>query len=180
MKIDIAVHGRFHAFDLANQLHRQGSVGSATYPGLSEKFMPPNAAVVFPHFEVAATVPGSGLPMPVRRATAAIRGCPKPGPFVVDVSWVELGDAESIPVARSRRRVVIERGSTHVVHQTEVLRVAYDEIGQPFLTRPGNRRPGNAGYDLADAIAVPSTIAAESFIRGGIPEELGLATRSGS
>ena len=61
-------------------------------------------------------------------------------------------------------KVVIERGSTHIVHQTEVLRVAYDEIGQPFTDTPQEIVDREMReYDLADAIAVPSTIAAELY-----------------
>jgi len=190
MKIDIAVHGRFHAFNLANQLHRRGALGRlyTTYPEFAaKKFMPPNAAVkCFPHFEAwrrlssrlgLARSLSAGLP---RRFGGAVAKHLVHSSSDILVGW-SSATLESIPVARDLgMKVVIERGSTHIVHQTEVLRVAYDEIGQPFTDTPQEIVDREMReYDLADAIAVPSTIAAESFIRRGIPEEKLIVSRLG-
>ncbi len=69
-------------------------------------------------------------------------------------------------------KVVIERGSTHIQHQTDVLTRAYDACHLDFNeTHPITIERELAEYETADAIAVPTRFAADTFVARGIPPE---------
>jgi glycosyltransferase involved in cell wall biosynthesis len=66
--------------------------------------------------------------------------------------------------------IVIERGSTHIQYQTEILVAEYARLGlgqaptSPILVERELRE-----YEQADAIAVPSRFAAHTFTDRGVP-----------
>jgi glycosyltransferase involved in cell wall biosynthesis len=77
---------------------------------------------------------------------------------------------EAIPVARTRgMSIVIERGSSHIAHQAEVLAREYaslDISATPVDDRMIEREL--AEYSDADAIMVPTTYAAATFTERGV------------
>ena len=77
---------------------------------------------------------------------------------------------EAIPVAQGRgAKVVIERGSTHILTQQRILSEAFAEWGLSFRMTQGEIIERECReYDLADRIVVPTRIAADSFIREGV------------
>ena len=183
MKVAVAVHGRFHAFDLVRELaSRQIMVSLATtYPrAVARRFLPPEVKVhAAPLLEI------------VRRVAPYLRGCPSPdvwiasrfGRFVarslpdeadIFVGW-SGASLEALHVARSRgMRIVIERGSTHIGHQARILAEEYGRHGsdRPAVDARMVERE-LAEYGAADAIMVPTRYAAKTFIREGInPQKL--------
>lgn len=96
------------------------------------------------------------------------------------VGW-SSATLEAIAPARDLGlKVVIERGSTHIVHQTDVLRDEYRRHGKEFsATDPGIIERELREYDLADAIAVPSRLAAQTFRDAGVPAEKLIVTPLG-
>lgn len=179
MKVAIAVHGRFHAFDLARGLHRRGALSqvATTYPAfVARRWLPaPIRLRTAPWLEAWRRLYGRApfLPAPdsgvaVAFGRFAARTLPEDADVLVGWSSATL---EAIPVARSRgMRVVIERGSTHIQHQTEILAAEYACLGlgrvptSPVLIERELRE-----YEEADAIAVPSRLAARTFVDRGIP-----------
>ena len=181
MKVCVSVHGRFHAFELARGLHRRSALQCllTTYPAFAaRRFIDPDVPLrTAPWLEVW------------RRLYPKLRLGPQPdlaiskafGRFAVGalknvqadvlVGW-SSATLEAIPIARNKgMKVVIERGSTHIGHQTEVLRDEYRRHGLLFqATAPGIVERELREYELADAIAVPSRFAARTFIERGIPE----------
>lgn len=182
MKVAVAVHGRFHGFDLAGQLHRWGLLAGllTTYPAFAvRRFLPAEIPVAsVPWLELLRRAwPALGLPgrtdaeVARRFGRFAARRLPE---CDLLVGW---SGASLEAMAEARRRgikVVLERGSTHMAAQTETLATAYDRWGLPWMpTQPELVERELAEYEGADLIALGSRHAAESFLaRGFAPERL--------
>lgn len=170
MKVAVAVHGRFHAFDLAAQLHRRGMLARllTTYPGFAlRRFLPVGTpAATIGWLEVArrvwARLPGSSDLFVARRfgrfAAANLPECD------ILVAWSGAG-LEAMTEARRRGvKLVLERGSTHMDHQSRVLAEAHARWGLAWHpTSPELVAREKAEYALADMIALGSGHAAASF-----------------
>jgi len=177
MKVCVSVHGRFHAFELAAGLARRGALAAllTTYPGIAVRrltgaHLPVRAAW---WLEVRRRI--SALAMrdtDLARAFGAFAAANLPADADLLVGW-SAATLEAIEPARARgMKVVIERGSTHIAHQTDVLRQAYGAQGLSFDgTAPEIIAREEAEYAAADAIAVPTRFAAETFEARGIPAE---------
>ena len=181
MRVAVSVHGRFHGFDLARELNTQNALAGllTTYPAYLVRRHVGNV-------DTLATAPTLELQ---RRICQRLRGACADvdgrisaafGAFSarhlpacdVLVGW-SSATLEAIPVAHnSGARVVIERGSSHILHQTNVLSELYARHGRAFAgtsTRIIEREL--AEYEAADLIAVPSTYAAETFTAHGVAAE---------
>ncbi|MEQ9122755.1 MAG: glycosyltransferase family 4 protein, partial [Alphaproteobacteria bacterium] len=92
-----------------------------------------------------------------------------PDDFDVFVGW-SSASLEAIEVAKaSGKLTVVERGSTHIKHQQEVLDRVYRAHGQRFRgIDPRFIDRECAEYETADLIAVPTAFAATSFVARGI------------
>ncbi len=190
MKVFVSVHGRFHAFELAGGLHRRGLLERVltTYPAFAaRKIMGPDVPLrTVPRLEAW------------RRLHPKIRLGPQPdlaiarafGRFAARslrgtradllVGWSSATLEAIAPAKDSGLKVVIERGSTHITHQTEILRDEYRRHGKEFTaTDPGIIERELREYDLADAIAVPSEFAAQTFRDAGIAAEKLIVTPLG-
>ena len=179
MKVAIAVHGRFHAFDLARGLHTRDALSqvATTYPAfVARRWLPaPIRLSTAPWLEAWRRLYGRVplLPAPdpalaVAFGRFAARTLPEGADLLVGWSSASL---EAIPAARSRgMRVVIERGSTHIQHQTEILTAEYARLGLGRApTPPALVERELSEYEQADAIAVPSRFAASTFVARGVP-----------
>jgi len=177
-RVAIAAHGRYHAFDLARELHRMGHLArlTTTYPAFAvRRFVPASASL--------RTVPALGL-WRWAHARAAVIPSPDPGlakafarfaartlPDGADllVGW-SAGILEAIAPAHDRgMSVIVERGSTHISHQAETLEEEYRSFRlAPPTTAPETIERELAEYQAADAIVTPSRFAAETFAVRGI------------
>lgn len=178
MKISIAVHGRFHAFELARELYRRGALAAlaTTYPAFAARRIVGRRANIHaaPWLELRRRLHqrfGLGRQPDAAIATAfgrfAARTAATEGDLLVGWSAATL---EAIPVAHARGApVVLERGSSHIAHQTALLTEAYARHGLTFdETPPQIIERELAEYAEADAIAVPSTFAATTFLARGV------------
>lgn len=183
MKVAIAVKGRFHAFDLARQLQERGLLGRliTSYPRwLARRFGVAVSRVssVFSNEvmdRAARRVPAGafqrlGLQPRLhqhfaRRAAARLQA----GNDVL-VAWSGV----ALPsIGRARElgmKVVVERGSSHIAHQRDVLQREYQELGLvPRLPHPAVIETEQAEYAAADAVSVPSSFARDTFLARGFP-----------
>ncbi len=182
MKVRIAVHGRFHAFELALGLHRQGILEclQTTYPEFAVRRV------------IGSDVPLATAPLlelwrrlgPKLTSRAAVNvtvakkfaqtvaGSLKASNADILIGW-SSATLDAIPVAHDKgMRVIIERGSTHISHQSEMLAAANKSLGIVVAPTPAEIIDRELmEYDACDAIMVPSEIAAASFVRHGIPRE---------
>lgn len=173
MKVAVAVHGRFHGFELAAELYARRMLArlDTTYP----RFVCPARMKVrtLPVLEFLRRawprlrLPGNpDLFIAQRFARSLARHLPQ-ADILVGWSGASL---EAMAPARARgMKVVLERGSTHMAHQTEILRDAYDRFGLPWrATDPRLIERELAEYQQADLICTGSSFARQTFIDRGI------------
>ena len=176
MKVAVAVHGRFHAFELAGHLHREGLLAqlATTYPAfVARRFLPAGVPL--------ATAPWIEA---IRRAHAALGIGSAPDLFIARAfgrfSARHLPEADALvtwsgasveAIAAAKRRgmfVALERGSTHIVSQTEILRAAHARWGVRWNgTDPRLIERELSEYDSADVIVTGSSYARASFLDRG-------------
>lgn len=178
MKVNIAVHGRWHAFELANGLHRRGVMGrlATTYPAIvARRFLNPGIALrTRPLLEVRRRIydrwqMGGKPDLAIAKAFARFAARTMTSDADILVGW-SSGTLEAIrPAQANGLKVVIERGSTHIRNQMRVLRAAYAEFGLDYQgTEEEIIARELAEYEQCDAIAVPSDYAADTFVAEGI------------
>lgn len=179
LRVSIAVHGRYHAFDLARGLYDQGYLAqlATTYPRFAaRRFLPPglrirSAARLEIWRRLAARFPFVPRPDPgvsIAFGRFAARTLPKDANLLV--GW-SSAIKEAIEPARARgMKVCVERGSTHILHQGRVLREASARSGIAPPRTPAKTIDRELWeYENADAIAVPTQYAASTFIAEGVP-----------
>ncbi len=182
MRIAIAVHGRFEAFDLARELIRRGHrVGLLTnYPRWAvEPFGVPGESVrsFWPHGVMTRAIARLGQRAlrssePVlhrlfgRWASATLRH------EAWDVVYAFSGVAEESLRARAPdvRLHMLARASTHIrtqdrlLHEEEIRTGASQDRPSPWMIAREQRE-----YALADVIRVLSSFAYETFVAEGVP-----------
>jgi len=185
VKVSISVMGRFHAFDLAGQLERRGHLQQliTSYPRFfARRFGVPRA-------RVSSVLSNELLRRGFERVPARWRGRfdaesafhdhyarraarrLRPGADLL-VAW----SGSALPALRRARELgmatVVERGSTHISWQTDLLHAEYARFGlRPRSAPPGLVARELAEYAEADAVAVPSAFARRTFVERGVPEE---------
>jgi glycosyltransferase involved in cell wall biosynthesis len=181
VRVVLTTHGRFHSFDLAEQLQRAGWLSAiyTPYPRfkLHNTRVDPRRIRSFPYVSALhRLVEGRRAPLLLQQLLqlqagkaidAYARATLSPCDILMALSGSGLSSGRA--VRRSGGRYVCDRGSTHLRHQMRVLAEEYDRVGIPF--RPVHPRlieREEAEYREADAITVPSRFAASSFAAYGI------------
>ena len=177
MKVIVSTHGRFHAFELARGLLKHDALQQliTPYPGwairkLVGETIPTNSAT---WIEVTKRISdklklGNKPDAFIGRKFANFASRTKMTGANIFVGWSNAS-LEAIPVARDAGlKIVIERGSSHIEHQTEVLRQGYQTYGlRAALPSAEVIEREVKEYEFADAITVPSQFAAKTFLDRG-------------
>ncbi|MEC8724999.1 MAG: glycosyltransferase family 4 protein [Pseudomonadota bacterium] len=181
MKIAVSVHGRFHGFDLARELNARDALAGllTTYPNF----------IVRKHVglvKTLATAPTLELQRRICQRLGNICGdvdgqiSAAFGAFAARnlpdcnllVGWSSATLEAICPAHDIGARVVIERGSSHILHQTSILSKLHAKNNRSFKgTSARTIERELAEYDKADLIAVPSSYAAKTFAAHGIPRK---------
>ena len=176
LKIDVVVHGRFHAFHLARALLERGhDVRLLTnYPvwAVRRFGLPGGCVVAFPlhgilvrlYFRTLGRLGTVGLPtlhrLFGRWAARKVR-------TDADMIYVFSGVAEEILIrfrGRPSPQVWVVRGSAHILEQNRILRDERTRVGVPMdLPSPWTMAREVREYALATRIVSLSTFARESF-----------------
>ncbi len=180
-QVVLTTHGRFHSFDLAEQLQQAGMLRAiyTPYPKfkLRETQVDPGLIRSFPVVSAlqrfAALV---GAPRIVRqslqlRAGQAIDAYVRRTHPSCDILMALSGGglASGLSVQGSGGRYICDRGSTHLRYQMGLLAEEYDRVGiafQPVHEQAIIREESE--YEAADAITVPSRFALRSFVASGV------------
>jgi glycosyltransferase involved in cell wall biosynthesis len=182
-KVTVSVPGRFHAFDLASQLHKRGMLRRliTTYPAFKamEWGLPRDRICSILPVEVLKRLWGR-LPAPIGSHSAvrdafdksfeemAARRIPTDTDIFVGWSGSALAG-----IRRVRKRggvTIVERGSSHIQTQTELLLKEHRlHGGTPHVASQHTTRTETAEYAEADYISVPSEFARRSFVDRGVP-----------
>lgn len=180
--VTISVRSRFHAFDLARQLHGRQALRRliTSYPRFKalEWGIPGDRVTSLLRFGIASRVtsrlrlsPSFRIQAEIQMAFAFDRAAARHIPEGTEIFVGWSGSArESMRRARSLgARTVVERGSSHIGFQNEILRKAYadaglDWPGMPLVCIAAEERE----YEEADFISVPTRFARDTFTERGV------------
>jgi glycosyltransferase involved in cell wall biosynthesis len=184
MKVTISVYGRFHAFNLAQQLQKRGYLYKliSSYPtfaitkyGIDRDFIQSLWAL-----EVLSRS-WYRLPSWLRSDRNldlwftelfdhAVSKSLK-NEFNLFVGWSGFNLWSLHRAKKLGAKTIIERGSSHMHYQTQILQEEYAKWGLEFTaTHPGIYEREITSYADADKIAIPSLFAKRTFVEQGIPE----------
>jgi len=177
----LTTHGRFHSFDLAEQLQRAGCLRAiyTAYPKfkLHNTRVDPGVIRSFPYVSALhRLVEGRRAPLALKQmlqleASRAIDAYARMTLPPCDILMGLSGSALETGRAVKQRggRYVCDRGSTHLRYQMSLLAEEYDRVGIHFEpVHPHLIEREEAEYAEADAITVPSHFAARSFAECGV------------
>jgi alpha-maltose-1-phosphate synthase len=184
-KIAVVTHGRFHSFDLAEQLQAAGRL-AAVYTG-------------YPRFKLHNTRVDQSLihsfPWFHTLELGLMRVPHMPRRVLKEVAWkagrsLDAHAARTLPdcnvvsapsggglrvgaeVQRRGGVYVCDRGSTHIRWVERTLRDEYAKLGLPWPgIDPRAVAREEAEYRQADAITLPSQFTMRSFVEMGVPRE---------
>jgi glycosyltransferase involved in cell wall biosynthesis len=188
MQVTISVGGRFHAFDLAQQLQKRGFLQSliTSYP----KFKASDWGIA--RNKVETVLSHEVLSRAIRKINrhefesylnfrydriAAEKLSPHAD---IVLAWSGMALATHARARKLRAKTVLERGSSHILYQDRLLREEQELTGAR-VERPDPRTMAREceEYEQADFICVPSTFAYGSFINQGTPPSKLLITPLG-
>lgn len=185
MKVVQTVHGKFHHFDLARQLHRQGMLEAifTGYPRwkLNEEGLPPQKIKTFPWLRTLIMVKARfGIENPwfdrqlnwwaaLSLDAYAASHLPECDVFVA----LSGGGLKTAGLVKTRGgRYVCDRGSTHIRFAERLMAEEFQRWGQQFPgIDPRAVAREEQEYAAADVITVPSRFCVRSFIEMGVPPE---------
>ncbi len=180
-RVVLTTHGRFHSFDLAEQLQKAGMLQAiyTPYPKfkLRDTRVDPSLIRSFPvmsalhRIAIRCAAPRFVKQFLQLRAGEAIDAYVRRTGPACDILMALSGGglASGRGVQDSGGRYVCDRGSTHLRYQMGLLAEEYDRVGIPF--EPVHEQAivrEEREYAAADAITVPSRFARGSFIACGI------------
>lgn len=188
MRIVQTAFAVFHHFELARELDRRGHLATiySTFPWsrLKREGIPHEKVETFPWFhmpEIALLKLGLNIPAlrdPITYANALafdawtsrrLRRVPAPD-VLIALSGSSLKTGREVQAHGGR--MVCDRGSSHQRYQEKIVSEEYRRwhVKRPVTDFRDIRREEKI-YELADAITVPSSFAARSFVEMGLPAE---------
>lgn len=182
MNVTVSANGRFWAFELAAQLHRRGHLRRlvTSYPRfVADRYNVPVDRVKSIVVHEVATRAWGRTPARLRLALNAQPAFSEsfdrvaaryiPNDTQIFVGWSGVSERG---LARSRGLgavTVLERGSTHIEVQRDILREEYARWGsRGELPHPRIVEKELREYQTADYIVVPSEFVRLSFLRKGV------------
>lgn len=181
MRITIVVGGRWHAFDLARELHRHGHLHRliTNYPRWFVKRwgIPPERVVSLPltFWLVKAIYRLGGEALMMRCQWAVHRWFARRAVRHLEGSelihgWSQWSEP-SLRWARERGLpTVLERSSAQILEQSRLLREEHARLGLSWTpTHPRIEAMELREYELCSAVAVPSLFVERTFLERGFP-----------
>ncbi len=183
MRVAISVLGRFHAFNLAQQLQKRDALAQlvTSYPRFKAVEYGVRGEMVFSLVWLEAMQRAwwkTGLnarwnsqcffsSLYDSRAARALR----PGADLF-VGW-SGSSLKSLRRAKALGMIgVIERGSSHMLYQQKILNEEFALLGKRYsTTHPKAVEQELVEYEEADAIVTPSSFARRSFLAQGVPQQ---------
>jgi len=184
MRVTVSVLGRFHAFYLAQQLLKRNALCSllTSYPRFEvvKYGIPLEKIVSMPFFELLSRS-WYKLPRFIRDVYDMKYTCSelydRRASHKLDNADIITGWSFSFLLtlreAKSKGMItIVERGSSHIIHQMNILREEYERHGiEQKLAHPALIEKELLEYEEADYISIPSYFVKRTFLEQGIPEK---------
>ncbi len=181
MKINVAVVGRFHAFDLAYQFQNKNILNKliTTYPRyIVQKWGIEKGNIISEiHLEILNRY-RSKIPFiandsintfikkrHANNASKYLKDCD------VFIGWSGSSLETFIEAKKMKKITILERGSSHYSYQMGILEEEYSKFDKLFVPNYQQWQRELLEYELADYISIPSSFAKRTFIENGVPEE---------
>ena len=185
-KVNVAVIGRFHAFNLAMQLQKHNVLNKliTTYPKFfTKKFGINNNAVVNElSLELLNRLQQkfiSKIPLinnninfgyfinknHAKNSSRFLRECD------VFIGFSGSSLETIIEAKRLGKITILERGSSHYNYQMKILQEEYLKFNIPFFPDYSHWQRELLEYELSDYISIPSSFVLKTFLKEGISKE---------
>lgn len=185
MKVSIIVGGRFHAFDLAEQLHKKNCLKKliTSYPKKYVKnnfniatdniISLPLKEILFRSFKKVKFIE-EHFDIDLITSKLFAKKASKLTNFSdtnILVGWSSFSLYSFEQSKKYNCINILERGSTHIEFQRDILREEYDLLGiKPNLPSQKLIEIEKKEYELSDYICVPSEFAKKTFLKKGYDE----------
>ena len=182
MKINVSLRGRFHGFDLANGLFEAGYLNTlfTSYPlFFFDRYLIDKTNIVnAPIFEVTERIihkfpkirrNSELISMLIPNAFDRYVASHLKTDFDIFVGWSSFSLSSLRKVKIFNKISILERGSTHILWQTNQLKKEYSFFNLQFNdTNQAIINKELLEYDAADYICVPTNFVKSTFIEHGI------------
>jgi len=185
MRVAQAVFGAFHHFELARELERRGHLDRiySTWPWsrLKREGLLQSKVETFPWIHTPVTVLERAGVLP--RSLSDDLGVWNARAFD-DWTYGRIGECDALIaiagaalktgrlVQQRGGKFISDRGSTHPRYQDNIVREEYRRWGVDLpVSDPRDTLREEEIYEASDAISVPSSLAARTFVEMGIPAE---------
>ncbi len=183
MRVTISVGGRFHAFNLAEELQKRGHLKSliTSYPKSEvQKYG-------IPREKVFSNILAEVIGRTYRKLPGFLRSFGNPQYLNCEVfdKWAsnKVSEADicvawssyALHTLRAAKKTgavtIVERGSSHISFQHSILKEEYEKFGlKPRLGHPKVVLKEIEEYKEADFISIPSLYVKRTFLEKGFPE----------
>ena len=183
--VTVSCAGKFHAFALAEQLHRHDMLSYllTTYAYQKNSMMRRFAGRVdkenIPIDKLKTYLPVAfGMKLHhddhlwndmFDKWAAGRTGKPNNGKVFIGWSGMSLNAMRKAKAAG--KKTIIERGSSHIQYQDNILHEEYKKFGIDFHVDKRTIEKELIEYEEADYISIPSTFVKNSFLEMGVPEK---------
>jgi starch synthase len=183
MKVSIVVGGRWHAFDLARELHAAGYLHRliTNYPKFKTRQwgIPDEKVVSLPLSFILSKfihkISGESFVMNqqffLHNLFAVQASQYLEGSSLIH-GWSSFSEPSILWAKKRDIPFILERSSAHMTVQCQLLREEYSNLGLTWHeTHPKIVAQELREYDLADRVAVPSLFVKRTFIERNFPED---------
>lgn len=186
MKVIVSCSGKFHAFAMAEQFERLGYLHAfyTTFASFKNIFFAKFVSRLDKE-KIEVTCINTNLPIAIlhklfstyphfwnelfdRWVAFKLKRNPD---FDVFIGWSGMS-LHSIRQAKKMGKItIVERGSSHILYQNEILKEEYAKFGIPFSIHSSVIAKELKEYEEADYISIPSSFVKNSFINKGVNED---------
>ena len=182
--IIVSCSGKFHAFNLAEQLNNQRSLSRlfTTYAYQKNILFRRLAKRVdkenIPQQLIKTNIPVA-FQLKLMKDVFKANECYdewvsknlKTENFNVFIGWSGMSYHSIIEAKRLGKITIVERGSSHILYQNEILKTEYSKFGIAFSIDERVIEKELKEYEAADYISIPSEFVRNSFIEKGVKAE---------
>ncbi len=185
MKVIVSCAGKFHAFALSEQLQkRQMLAGLYTTYAWQKNVLMRRFAGRVDRENIEPKLIRTNIPLAVLLKTTrrnvecnerydrwVARFIAQRKDFDVFIGWSGMSLRAIRAAKQLGKTAILERGSSHILYQNEILKEEYAKFGIDFSIDERVIEKELQEYETCDFISIPSTFVKNSFLEKGVPEK---------